>query len=284
MDLFHEDRGFTRRLIRPGTWYIHGRPDSSVTYLVIGDTKALVIDPGQNRNNIRNYIETITDKPLVVCNTHGHFDHTGSNGQFKNCPIIMSEYAVGDCKRMFPRVNPSDYDIDYNPVGVKNGHVIDLGGRKIEAIWIPCHSAGSFGWLDHRESILFSGDELESGQVLIGGKRNPDACVERYRDNLLRLKKRSDKIDLICPSHNGAPMDSSVIDLFIENCEMILAGTASPKKDFSSPTYLGAEDPREPETKAELLADPNTYRHEWKGTSLVFNIKKIFYSDLKQES
>ncbi len=282
MKKFEQDRDFTRRLIRPNTWYIHGRPDSAVTYLVIGSERALVVEPGQNRNSIREYIETITDLPLVVCNTHGHFDHTASNGQFKDCDIFMSEIAAGRCKTPFPRVNPADYDFDYEPLPVKEGFVIDLGDRQVEAIAIPCHSPGSFAWLDNKYNLLFTGDEIESGQVLFQGDRRGDACVEKYYENLKKLKARESEIDLICPAHNGSPIDITFIDAFMENCEMIMNGSATPKKDFSSPTYLGPEDPREPETKAQLLSDPNIYRNEWKGTSIVYSINRILYEDIKK--
>ncbi|MBS6952622.1 MAG: MBL fold metallo-hydrolase [Enterocloster asparagiformis] len=276
MRQYPEDRDFTKRLIRPDTWYIHGRPDSAVTYLLIGETKALVIDPGQNRNNIRAYIEQITDKPLVVADTHGHFDHTASNGQFCDCPIYLSEYASRECRNYFPRVNPADYNLEYETIPIPDGFVIDLGGRRVEAVEAGCHSPGSLVFYDDKYRLAFTGDEAECGQVLIHDRKNLGyATVERYRKNLMRLLERCGEIDLICPAHNGAPADGSVIGCLIENCSRILEGYEG-KADISSPTYLGQEDPREPESKQALRSNPNYRRSEWKGTAIIYDRNKIF--------
>jgi hydroxyacylglutathione hydrolase len=274
-----EERDFTRRLIKKDTWYIHGAPDSAVTYLLIGEEKALVIDPGQNRNNIREYIEGITKLPLIVANTHGHFDHTASNGDFADCPIYISEHDAAVCKKYFPRVNPADYCFDYTPTPIKEGFVIDLGGRQIEAIAAGCHSAGSLLYLDSTYRLLFTGDEIECGQVLIQGYNREDGCVEKYRNNLLKINRRRAEFDMVCPAHNGAPADAELVDILIENCDRILSGIEG-KPDISSPTYLGPEDPREPETKKKLIEDPMTRRSEWKGSSIIYSVDRIRYSDI----
>ena len=41
-------------------------------YLLLGEDKALVIDTGMGKGNLREYLETITDLPMMVVNTHGH--------------------------------------------------------------------------------------------------------------------------------------------------------------------------------------------------------------------
>jgi glyoxylase-like metal-dependent hydrolase (beta-lactamase superfamily II) len=277
MDKFPEDRGFERRLIKPDTWFIHGMVEGPCTYLLLGTEKALVIDPGQNRNDIREYIETITTLPLVVVNTHGHFDHTGSNGQFRDCPIYMSEYATRECKNVFPHLNPADYSLDHEPTAIDASFVFQLGDRLVETIEFACHSPGSLAFLDHKYRLLFTGDELESGQVLINDSRNIGfASVERYRENLERIKDRSIEFDALCPAHNGSPMDPCIIDAFIENCERIMNGVEG-KRDTSSPSYLHGrpDDPRAAEA-AGLRMNPDHRRSEWKGTSIVYNVNRVF--------
>ena len=277
MNKFSMDRGFACRLIKPDTWFVQGILESPATHVLLGKKAALVIDPGQNRNNIRTYIESITNLPLQVANTHGHFDHTGSNGQFSGCPIYMSEYATQECKRIFPHLNPDDYSVDYEPLAIDEGHIFDLGDRKVEAVAIGCHSPGSFAYLDHKHKLLFTGDELESGQVLINDVRNIGyASVERYLANMKKLKERISEFDTICPAHNGSPMDASIIDAFIENCQRILSGIDG-KRDISSSTYLHGrpDDPRGAQS-VQLRTNPLYRRSEWKGTSIVYNINRVF--------
>ena len=274
--MMEAEREFTRRRIKPDTWYIHGRQDSAVTYLLIGSERALVIDPGENRNDIRGYIRTITDKPLIVAATHEHFDHTGSCGQFKGCPIYMSEYAASHCRQPSAFNHSLEgFSLDYEVESLPEGAVIDLGDREVETIAIGCHSPGSFAYLDHKYRLLFTGDEVESGQVLIHDYFNKgNASVERYLKNLKKLKAREAEFDMLCPAHNGAPMDNC-LDSFIENCERILAGIPG-KTDISSPTYLRKTESRNPEMVKKMLNDQNLRRSEWEGTSIVYDMRKIY--------
>jgi hydroxyacylglutathione hydrolase len=277
MDTFSKDRGFSCRLIKPNTWFVQGILESPATHVLIGKEKALVIDPGQNRNDIRRYIQGITDLPLMVANTHGHFDHTGSNGQFRDCPIYMSEYATKECKNVFFHLSPEDYHLDYEPIAIEEGHVISLGDRNIEAIEIGCHSPGSLAYLDREYKLLFTGDEVESGQVLIFDRMNTGfSSVERYLGNLKKLKARIHEFDTICPGHNGSPMDASILDAFIENCERVMGGIEG-KKDISSPTFLHGrpDDPRGAES-AKIRTNPAYRRSEWKGSAIVYNVNRIF--------
>lgn len=61
--------------------------------LIVGRRQALLIDTGYGFGNIRQVVESITDLPLRVVNTHGHTDHTGGNRYFERvwmCPADKS--------------------------------------------------------------------------------------------------------------------------------------------------------------------------------------------------
>lgn len=264
---FAEDKPFSKRRIAKDVWLISASKGCD-THLVIGPERALVIDTGENRRSLRAYIETITDKPLCVANSHGHFDHTGSNAQFSDCPIYMSEFASNNCKDIGKRtINIDDYGTDYEPTVIKDGDIIDLGGGHIiEAIKIGCHSPGSLAYLDRTNRLLFTGDELEAGQVLIQGIRM-EASVERYKDNMLRLKSHYNEFDYICPAHNGSPVYKELVIDSIENCERILSGIEG-KTDITSPTFTGRR-----------TEGPDYRRSEWKNSSIVYSTSKLHYSD-----
>ena len=272
MEKFSQDRDFTRKLIRYNTWVIQGAENSCESHLLLGEEKALVIDPGENRRSIRKYIEAITDLPIIVAVSHGSWDHTGSNGQFSDCPIYMSPIATTECKHIHPGVDPQGFTTDYEPIAIDEGHVFDLGGRHIEVISAGCHNEGSYLYLDHEYRMLFTGDEVECGQVLIHQPWDPYySTVERYFSNLKKLKTRQDEYDILCPGHNGSPIDAEYIDFFIENCERILSGIEG-KIDITSPTYKGR-----PSELEELRNNPGLYRRsEWKGSSIVYCINKVF--------
>ena len=50
--------------------------------LIVGSERALLIDTGYGFGNVKGLIRSITDKPLIIANTHGHVDHTCGNYQF----------------------------------------------------------------------------------------------------------------------------------------------------------------------------------------------------------
>ena len=68
--------------IAPGTWKILSAGDYS--YLVAGGSEAVSIDTGYGAGNLREYLQSLTDKPVRnTFNTHSHFDHTANNGYFE---------------------------------------------------------------------------------------------------------------------------------------------------------------------------------------------------------
>lgn len=288
------NKKFSRRLIKPNTWVINcysASVEAPNPHVLLGEKYALVIDTTDTTMPLRDYLEAyVTEgKPILVASTHSHFDHTGCNGLFNDCPIYMSQIAWEEVQAQrlngtFEEPRHAGYvKGDYVPTIVKEGDVIDLGGREIEVIRFGgCHSNSSIGYLDRTYGIFFPGDEMESGQVLMQGEfRGGRNCVELYKENLLHLKEWEGKFDMICPPHNGTPIHAAVIDYFIENCDRILQGIEG-DRDIGSISYLlGPNEPRPPQRVAELRFDPMARRSEWKGTSIVYSIDRIFKRDIE---
>ena len=56
--------------------------ENTTVSLLIGPEKAALIDTGCGIGNLRQAVAELTDKPVIVINTHTHFDHLGGNRQF----------------------------------------------------------------------------------------------------------------------------------------------------------------------------------------------------------
>ncbi len=211
----------------PDTWVInyHG---SLYCYLLIGEEKAMLIDTAYGDGDLRAMVESITDKPVMVCNTHGHFDHTGGNAFWEEA--WMSEAAAKDAKvafgeemkKRFEAMPHPDYQIHF----LHDGDIIDLGGRTVEIVSIPCHHPGSVAYIDSKSRCVFTGDELESGQVLF---LRPDMTgleqAARHKENMEKLWAKEAQYDLVCPAHNGSPIVKKYITDFITLDSQILSGT-----------------------------------------------------------
>ena len=213
----------------PNTWIIQYK-GTMYMYLLVGEEKAMLIDTAYGDGNLRMFVESITDKPVMVCNTHGHFDHTGGNPWWPEA--WMSEYSVADCKNAFgdemkARMLTMPYP-DYKVNILKDGDKIDLGGRTVEIVAIGAHHPGSIAFIDSASRCIFTGDELESGQVLIfhGGEVGEEN-FKQHKANMEKLWAKRDQFDLVCPAHNGSPILPRYIQDYITLDEQILAGTAT---------------------------------------------------------
>lgn len=213
------------------TWMITAVDRSLYMYLLEGKDYALLIDTAYGFGHLRKYVEKLTDKPILVVNTHGHLDHAGGNGEWekvymhKNAVIDHATFDGGPCD-----ISKLPYP-DYKKEFIGDGYVFELGERKVEIIDISSHSNGSLAFLDVSHKLLFTGDELESAQVLMyeiipSGIYDFAERVRRHKANMEKLEARSSEFDFICPGHNGAPMAKEHISDFIKLSENILNGTA----------------------------------------------------------
>lgn len=72
---------FEVRRVTDDLWMI-AEPMHVVSWLYIGSERAALIDSGTGIVQIAPVVAAITDKPIVVINTHYHFDHIGGNAAF----------------------------------------------------------------------------------------------------------------------------------------------------------------------------------------------------------
>ncbi len=231
-----ESSWFKATQVAPGTWRIDDRGTVNV-YLLIGTRKALLIDTGMGFADLRGYVQSITSLPLLVLNTHWHADHSGADYQFGNIlasgadgRIIQSlkepfgrEYAERMKVTSIPeedRYKGAIYEL--KPQVVKDGDIIDLGGRRIEVIETPGHTAGELVLLDAGNRILFGGD---NDNRLVWLQLEGCEPLETFLASLKKLEKRISEFSLLLPGH-GDPADSSLIGDQIRCVESILDGSA----------------------------------------------------------
>ena len=221
------------------TWSIMSRSSPQFVYLLLGDEKAALIDTLYGLGDLRQLVETITDKPVMVINTHGHFDHTGGNSFWPEA--YMSEYAATEAKHAFgeelQKIMDSHAYPDYECRVVNDGDIIELGNHTLEIIKIGAHSPGSIAILDKTERILYAGDELEAGQVLLRA-----SSVPAHLESMLKLKAREDEFDFINSAHNGTHLTKDYLYDFIELDRRYIAGTA---KKLDSAAGFGWSDSAE---------------------------------------
>lgn len=222
---------FGKWQIAPNTWCITNRWANFI-YLLIGEEKAMLIDTGSAEGNLREFVETITDKPVMVVNTHGHFDHTGGNSCWAKAWMTKeaAEYAKVPFSPMHREWFESKGYPDYQIHELADGDIIELGNRQVEVIAIGAHSEGSIALLDRTSRAMFTGDELESGQVLWFVRDHalpPKEVAAIHKRNMEKLLSYRKEYDWLWPAHNGVPLLPDIyLQDFISLDDQIMEGTA----------------------------------------------------------
>lgn len=167
---------FTNIKINEHIYQIKDRMGVLMT-LIIGKTKALLIDTGYGIYNIKEHIKEITELPLIVVNSHGHMDHSCGNYLFDEIYIHKKDFNL--CKlhnskewrnnniitaQHLNLIN-DDYDSNYY-ISQNEGHLIelnyfdefDLGGITIKVVNMEGHTTGSVGFLINEDNLLVTSD------------------------------------------------------------------------------------------------------------------------------
>ena len=212
---------FQSRLLCNNTWLVQG--DGCTSYLVVGDECGVMIDTGYAVENIQQFAQSLTDKPVRwAANTHGHFDHTGGNGWFERS--YMSARALEIAKTPYPSKSLLSYPLDYPVTIVGDGDTIDLGGRKLEIFEIPAHAPSSIALLDSQERILFTGDEVAPFVMLYWMQEEPQPTIEQHALNMEKLLKLRKQFDHICSGHGEDLMPPSMVQDYLEHDKQLMLG------------------------------------------------------------
>jgi glyoxylase-like metal-dependent hydrolase (beta-lactamase superfamily II) len=193
-------------------------------------------------------VAEVTDKPVVVVNTHTHFDHLGGDRQFDEIamfdhPLSRRVAAEGASHQIMEREISADnlvtgpWPRDFDPSGfalppitvnhwLRDGDRLDVGGRDLEVIYTPGEAADHICLLNRVDRILFCGDILLHGPVwthLEGGSL--EDLLMSYR----RLMDYFEEFDHLMPGHNQPWLDKGLLPETMAGAEKVLCGRAEPE-------------------------------------------------------
>jgi hydroxyacylglutathione hydrolase len=230
---------FTSTRLAEGVWRIDDNGSDNM-YLVEGKDKALLIDTGLGAAKLADFVKTLSTKPLLVVNTHGHPDHAGANYQFKSVYIHPADAAAarqvaapeararsiqsmakGKTAPDMVTAEEAAKAPSAELVPLKDGFVFDLGGRRLEVIETPGHTPGEIVLLDAANKMLFTGDNDNTLVWLFLPTCLP---LDVYLQSLKKLEARSAAFTTLYPGH-GTPLPASFVGEQVTCVESILDGT-----------------------------------------------------------
>lgn len=175
---------------------------------IIGDEQtreALVIDPGDQIEDILEILrqEKLTLKQIVV--THAHIDHVGGAMKLKaatGAPILMNQNDYALLKLLDIQAawvgmrSPGPVEVDE---ALAEGRVLRLGEISSNVIHTPGHTEGSICLYFPQEKKLIAGDTLFAGSIgrtdLPGGSF--DKIIRSLHTRVLALPDET----LVIPGH-----------------------------------------------------------------------------------
>ncbi len=156
-----KNRGVLFTYTTPSWWVLN-------IHLIMGEKYNYIIDTGfgpLSIDPIKEYIEKNNSKPIIVINTHYHWDHIWGNNSLRDCIIIShklcrdmitstwednlhknKQYCCGEVKMYLP-----------NLVFEKE---LYFPKDKIRIIYTPGHTIDSISVIDEEDKVINVGDNV----------------------------------------------------------------------------------------------------------------------------
>lgn len=178
------------------------------TWLLWDDVshQALLIDPASPSNELLERIQALDLQVVCIVNTHGHGDHIGGNGFFRDNLNTRLAIHTADAHMLTDnKKNMSEYmgtPLAALPADLllDDGDTFSLGEYTVRVIHTPGHTPGCVCLLC--EKYLISGDtlfEMSIGRTDFPGGSHA-AIISSIRDKLFVLPEDT----LVFPGHGPA--------------------------------------------------------------------------------
>lgn len=207
-------------------------------YLIVGETKAILLDTGWGYGDLKSVVESITDLPVTLVLSHAHPDHIGGDVQFgeaylneRDFNMLESQSNLELRRRLMQKYAPGEFEEDIGLwqeprtepyIPLDENITFNLGGLTILPFSVPGHSPGNMVFIIPEERIAIFGDAI-SHPTLIVFDNSPS--IQEHYDALVKMKDYDHLYDRVLVNHETFELDKIVLDNNIELAKAILDGT-----------------------------------------------------------
>lgn len=146
-------------------------PFSENTYVLHDETgEAVIIDPGcydkAELNQLYNYIETNSLKPVRIINTHAHIDHVLGVAAVKvkyNIPFSLhriDEPLLKAVKTYASNYGFTHFDEPEIDSYIDEGDTVTFGNSSLRILFVPGHAPGHVAFVHDEQQFVIGGDVL----------------------------------------------------------------------------------------------------------------------------
>jgi glyoxylase-like metal-dependent hydrolase (beta-lactamase superfamily II) len=216
-----------------------------ISYLILGAESAVLFDSGMGIGRIRPLVEGLTRLPIRVLNSHTHFDHVGGNADFDTVLGADTRYtrrsAAGTphdrvrgevAPESLCRPLPEGFDAETYRIRpfrisatVKDGDVLDLGGRRLEVLAVPGHTPDALALLDRENGLLWTGDTFYEGEIWLFVR---ETDLGAYEKSIRRLAALAPGLRLLLTAHNTPVAEPRRLADLVRAFESVRDGSARP--------------------------------------------------------
>lgn len=206
--------------------YEPGQFEEVISFLIVGESLALLFDTGLGIGDIRRVVEELTELDVIVLNSHTHYDHIGGNYQFETIYAMDTTYTRRNAKGSTPEAvaefisegwvwkpfpdgfASNDYRSKAFEISrfVAGGDRIDLGGRVLEILATPGHAPDAICLIDRENRLLFTGDTFYLAPLYTHLEGSE---FDEYAASAARIADLAGAIDAMMTAHNVPVADSS---------------------------------------------------------------------------
>jgi hydroxyacylglutathione hydrolase len=168
---------------------------------------AVVIDPGEDAEQIVSYTQNHGLKVVGIVNTHAHYDHVGSVEDLRAAHSAKFYLHSGDAKLLtqanfYQRIFGGSRKIKIPPIDVDlaPSEVVRVGEFEFKILPTPGHTEGSVSLLI--ENMIFTGDLILFDKI--GRSDLPGGNASKLAASVQSVLRLSDKI-MLFPGH-GKPV------------------------------------------------------------------------------
>jgi glyoxylase-like metal-dependent hydrolase (beta-lactamase superfamily II) len=224
-----------------------------LSYLVLGNERAALIDSGTGAGSMRAAVATITESPVLLINSHTHWDHVGSNHEFSEIAVHRAEahelayqYTPDEIAGFFAHDQllgalPAGRTVATITIGpstptqlLDGGEDFDLGGRTLRAIHTPGHSPGLLSFFDEANGVLFTTDTAYPGPLYA---YSDETDLDVYIRSMDLLTDLAPQVRHVHPSHNADTMDPALLSKMRDALIEVRDGKEPDRVDDERATY-----------------------------------------------
>jgi glyoxylase-like metal-dependent hydrolase (beta-lactamase superfamily II) len=214
-----------------------------ISYLIEGSESALLFDTGNGIADIAEVVAGLTALPVAVLNSHTHYDHVGGNHAFagiygldtpftrsrqagyRNSDIALEVSPGALCKPLPAGVSPASHRGRPFTISrfINDGHVLDLGERRLEVVSVPGHTPDAIVLLDRDNGLMWTGDSFYEGPIWLYAT---ETDLSAYADSLQKMVELVPGLRALLPAHNTPWVSPGVLLQVREGLRRTLAGEA----------------------------------------------------------